>query len=155
MIPAILSFVVSFVYVGIYWNNHHHLMHAAKAISGGVMWANLHMLFWLSLVPVVTGWVAENPMAPWPAALYGVILLMAGVAWLILQRALIVRNGHDSMLARAVGRDRKGTLSAVLYVSAIGLAFVRPWLADLVYAGVALIWIVPDRRIETIAMTSE
>jgi uncharacterized membrane protein len=148
LVPALVGYVLSFVYVGIYWNNHHHLMHATRHIGGGVMWANLHLLFWLSLVPAITGWVGQNPDASWPAALYGFVLLSSGVAWLILQRAIILRNGLDSELAQAVGRDVKGKASAVLYTVAIGLAFVRPWLADVVYAGVALMWIVPDRRIE-------
>jgi uncharacterized membrane protein len=148
LLPVLLSYVLSFIYVGIYWNNHHHLMHATRLIGGGVMWANLHLLFWLSLVPVVTGWVGANPGDAWPAALYGTMLLMAAIAWLILQKAIIARNGLDSALAQAIGRDTKGKLSAVLYALAIGLAFVRPWLADALYAVVALIWIVPDRRIE-------
>ena len=146
--PVILAYVVSFVYVGIYWNNHHHLLHATQHVSGGIMWANLHLLFWLSLVPVVTGWVGEHPDAPWPTALYGVILLMSGVAWLVLQRAIIARHGRTSVLAQALGSDFKGNMSAVLYTLAIVLAFVRPWAADVVYALVALMWIVPDRRIE-------
>jgi uncharacterized membrane protein len=148
LIPGLLSFVVSFLYVGIYWNNHHHLMHATKKIDGSVMWANLHLLFWLCLVPLVTGWVAEHPNAPWPATLYGVVLFMAGIAWLVLQRTIIRLNGRTSALAKAIGRDTKGNVSAVLYVSAIALSFVRPWIAELIYFGVAMIWVVPDRRIE-------
>src|SRR5215469_10452781 len=123
MVPVLLSYVLSFAYVGIYWNNHHHLLHATQHISGGIMWANLHLLFWLSLVPVVTGWVGEHPDAPWPAALYGVMLLNAGLAWLLLQRAIIAKNGVQSTLAQAIGRDTKGNLSAVLYIVAIGAAF--------------------------------
>lgn len=146
--PVLIAYVVSFVYIGIYWNNHHHLLHAAERVSAGIMWANLHLLFWLSLVPVVTGWVGEHSDAPWPTALYGVVLLMSGVAWLILQRAIIARHGHDSVLAQAIGGDVKGNVSAILYMSAIGLSFVRAWAADIIYALVALLWIIPDRRIE-------
>src|SRR5213078_4172583 len=142
--PALLSFV----YVGIYWNNHHHLLHAAQHIDGRVLWANLHLLFWLSLVPFTTSWVGERPAAAIPTAIYGGVFLMSGVAWLLLQRALLRRNGPESLLARAVGRDLKGKLSALLYAAAILLAFVRPWIADAIYVLVALIWFVPDRRIE-------
>jgi uncharacterized membrane protein len=149
VLPLVLSYALSFIYVGIYWNNHHHLLHATGKISGGIMWANLHLLFWLSLIPVVTGWVGDHPEAALPAALYGGILLMAGIAWLILERAIIAKNGRDSELSRAVGNDTKGKISAVLYSTAIGLAFIRPWLADAVYVIVALMWIVPDRRIES------
>ncbi len=144
----LLSYVLSFVYVGIYWNNHHHLLHATRRIGGGVMWANLHLLFWLSLVPFVTGWVGEHPGAPWPAALYGVMLLMAGVAWLILVRAILAQNDPSSELTSLVKDDRKAKLSTALYLIAVGAAFLRPWIAHLLYAGVALLWIVPDRRIE-------
>jgi uncharacterized membrane protein len=146
--PTFLTYCLSFVYVGIYWNNHHHLLHATQHIDGQVLWANLHLLFWLSLVPFTTGWVGEYPTAAIPTAIYGVVFLMAGVAWLLLQRALVRRNGPDSLLARAVGRDLKGKLSAVLYASAILVAFVRPWIADAIYVLVALIWFAPDRRIE-------
>ena len=149
MVPSFLSYVLSFTYVGIYWNNHHHLFHAAREISGGVMWANLVLLFCLSLVPVATAWVGDNPRAPWPAALYGVLLLLCGLAWWVLQRAIIVHEGPGSDLARAVGRRLKEKLSPVAYGVGIALAFIRPWLALLVYAGVALAWIVPDRRIES------
>ena len=142
--PLVLSYVLSFVYVGIYWNNHHHLMHTVQNVTAGIMWANLHLLFWLSLFPFVTGWAGENPSAPWPAALYGVVLLAAAFAWLVLQRA-IIRGGGT--LAKAIGSDLKGKLSPLLYATGIGLAFVRTWLAELMYAFVALIWVVPDRRI--------
>jgi uncharacterized membrane protein len=148
MLPGFLGYVLSFVNVGIYWNNHHHLMHATRRISGSVMWANLHLLFWLSLVPVSTGWVGENPSAPWPTALYGAILLMAALAWLVLERRIIAVNGEDSELAQAVRHGTKENVSPVLYALAIGLSFVRPWIADVLYAVVALLWIVPDRRIE-------
>ena len=148
MVPLFLSYVLSFVYVGIYWNNHHHLFHATKEIGGGVMWANLALLFSLSLIPVATAWVGDNPRAPWPAALYGVLLLLCGLAWWVLERSIIAYEGPRSDLARAVGRRLKENLSPLGYVVGIALAFVRPWLALLVYAGVALAWIVPDRRIE-------
>jgi len=146
--PALLTYALSFVFVGIYWNNHHHLLHAAQHIDGRVLWANLHLLFWLSLVPFTTGWVGEYPSAAIPTAIYGVVFLMAGVAWLLLQQALVKRDGPTSLLARAVGRDLKGKLSALLYASAIVLAFVSAWIADALYVLVALIWFVPDRRIE-------
>ncbi len=148
VLPVLLGYLVSFVYVGIYWNNHHHLLHATHRIGGGVMWANLHLLFWLSLVPFVTGWVGEHPGAAWPAALYGVILLMAGVAWLFLVRAIVAQNDGSSELAELVKDDRKAKLSTALYLAAIAYAFVRPWIAEALYAVVALLWIVPDRRIE-------
>ena len=143
--PAFIAYVVSFIYVGIYWNNHHHLMHTVERVNGRIMWANLHLLFWLSLLPVLTGWVGEHHESTWPAALYGVGLLSSAVAWLILQ-SQIVRAGGT--LGQALGSDLKGKLSPVCYVAGIALAFVRPWAAELVYALVALIWVVPDRRIE-------
>src|SRR2546426_11222857 len=146
--PALLTYVLAFVFIGIYWNNPHHVLHPAQHIDGRLLWANLHLLFWLSLVPFTTGWVGEYPAAAIPTALYGGVFLMAGVAWLLLQHALVRRNGADSLLARAVGRDLKGKLSALLYASAILLAFVKAWMADALYVLVALIWFVPDRRIE-------
>ncbi len=149
VVPVFLSYVLSFVYVGIYWNNHHHLFHATREIGGGVLWANLALLFCLSLIPAVTAWVGEHPTASWPAALYGVVLLVAALAWLVLERAIIAHEGPRSELARAVGQTLKEKLSPVACGTGIALAFVRPWLADLVYAGVALAWIVPDRRIES------
>ena len=149
MVPVFLSYVLSFTYIGIYWNNHHHLLHATREIGGGVMWANLVLLFCLSLIPAVTAWVGEHPRATWPTALYGVVLLLAGLAYLVLERAIIVHEGPRSKLGRAVrGRTLKEKLSPVACAVGIALAFIRPWLADLVYAGVALAWIVPDRRIE-------
>ncbi|MGZ6132667.1 MAG: TMEM175 family protein, partial [Myxococcaceae bacterium] len=150
LLPVFLSYILSFVYVGIYWNNHHHLLHATHEIDGRVMWANLALLFCLSLVPVVTAWVGDNPRAPWPAALYGVVLLLAGLAYVVLERAIIAHEGPRSELARAVGRGHKDKLSPVAYAVGIGLAFVHPWLADLIYAGVALAWLIPDRRIESV-----
>jgi uncharacterized membrane protein len=148
LVPSFFTYVVSFVFVGIYWNNHHHLLQAAEHVDGRILWANLHLLFWLSLVPFVTGWVSAYPDAPIPTALYGAVLFFSGVAWLILQRALVKRNGRDSVLARAVGRDAKGKVSAVLYACAIGLSFIRAWIADAIYVVVAVMWLIPDRRIE-------
>jgi uncharacterized membrane protein len=147
--PVFCSYVVSFIYVGIYWNNHHHMLHMTSRINGRILWANLHLLFWLSLVSFATGWVGENGMAPLPTAVYGVVLLCSGVAYLILQRTIIADQGKDSKLAAAVGADVKGKISAVLYAAAIGLSFVRAWIADAIYVSVALMWLVPDRRIES------
>ncbi len=146
--PVFGSYVLSFVYVGIYWNNHHHMLHSTQHVSGGVLWANLHLLFWLSLLPFTTGWMGENHLAPIPTAVYGVVLLMAGSAYYILQHVIIAAQGPGSALASAIGRDRKGKLSVALYFVAIFLAFVSPWIANGVYVVVALIWLVPDRRIE-------
>jgi uncharacterized membrane protein len=148
LVPGLLSYALSFVFVGIYWNNHHHMLHATRRISGGILWANLHLLFWLSLIPFATSWVGENPSAPLPTSLYGVLLFLAGVAYSILERTIIAVEGRDSVLATAVQGSFKAPASIVLYASAIGLAFVRPWIADLLYAAVAVIWLVPDRRIE-------
>jgi uncharacterized membrane protein len=146
--PVFLSYVLSFVYVGIYWNNHHHLLQATRHISGGVLWANLHLLFWLSLIPFVTAWMGENHFATVPVALYGVVLLMAGMAYSILVRTLLACHERDSALARAIGDDMKGRLSLVVYASAIPLAFVNPAIACALYMAVAVLWLVPDRRIE-------
>ncbi len=148
LLPVFLSYVLSFIYVGIYWNNHHHMFQAVKQVSGGILWANLHLLFWLSLFPFATGWVGENHLVATPTAAYGVVLLMAAVAYWILQQTIICREGRDSLLARAVGGDWKGKLSPVLYFIAIPLAFVNVWLASGIYILVALLWLVPDRRIE-------
>ncbi len=148
LLPVLLSYVLSFVYLGIYWNNHHHMLHATGRVSGAVLWANLHLLFWLTLVPFVTGWMGENAFARIPTAMYGVVLLMAAIAYWILQQAILSSEGRDSVLARAVGRDIKGKISPVLYAVAIASAFARPWIADAIYVVVALIWLVPDRRIE-------
>ncbi len=150
LLPVFLSYVLSFVYLGIYWNNHHHMLHAAHGISGGVLWANLHLLFWLSLVPFVTGWMGENHFAALPTALYGMVLFMAAVAYFILQSTILRREGPDSRLARALGRDWKGKVSPVLYVLAIAAAFRIQWLAGALYVLVALIWLIPDRRIERV-----
>lgn len=147
--PVFLSYVMSFVYVGIYWNNHHHLLHAAKKVTGGVMWANLHLLFWLSLIPFVTGWMGENHFASVPTAGYGVVLLMSAMAFLILQRAIMVADGGKSVVAAAVGRDVKGKASAVMYLAAIVAAMMGyPAVAGALYGLVALMWLVPDKRIE-------
>ena len=146
--PVFLSYVLSFVYLGIYWSNHHHLSQVVEQVSGGVLWANLHLLFWLSLIPFVTAWMGENGFAAIPVALYGVVLLFAAIAYFILTRALLRIHPADSMLAVALGRDFKGKISILIYVAAIGLAFVRSWLACAFYVAVAIIWLVPDRRIE-------
>jgi uncharacterized membrane protein len=147
-IPVFLSYVLSFVYVGIYWNNHHHMLHAAEIISGGVLWANLHLLFWLSLIPFVTAWMDENHFEAAPVALYGAVLLMAAIAYFILVRILIRDNGPESALAKAVGKDRKGALSIVLYAAGIAASLWQAWLALGIYILVAIIWFIPDRRIE-------
>ena len=148
--PVFLSYVLSFVYVGIYWNNHHHFLHAAQKVNGASLWANLHLLFWLSLMPVTTGWMGENQFAPLPVAVYGVVLLMCALAWQPFQRSLIAANGgKDSLLAQAVGADWKGWLAVAMYVSGIALAFEAPWVSCLFYATVAAIWFIPDRRIES------
>ncbi|HEX5706742.1 MAG TPA: TMEM175 family protein [Pyrinomonadaceae bacterium] len=148
LVPVFLSYVLSFIFVGIYWSNHHHLIHAARHVNGRILWANLHLLFWLSLIPFVTGWMGENHFAAWPVALYGVVLLCAAIAYYILARTLIAHHGSDSALARALGRDFKGKLSVVIYVAAISLAFLNPWLSCALYVVVAVMWLIPDRRIE-------
>jgi uncharacterized membrane protein len=146
--PAFLSYVLSFVYVGIYWNNHHHLLHAARHVDGRILWANLYLLFWLSLFPFVTHWAGETSFAAVPIAVYGVVLLMAGFAYSLLVRALIARHGPDSVLAAAIGSDSKGNLSLVVYIMAILLAAVNRWVSFALYVAVAVLWLVPDRRIE-------
>jgi uncharacterized membrane protein len=148
ILPVFLSYVLSFIYVAIYWNNHHHLFHSMKHVSGGILWANMHLLFWLSLFPFATGWIGENHLAPIPTALYGFVLLMAALAYYLLERAMIAKNGRDSLLAQAVGGDGKARLSMVLYLSGIPLSFVSPWIAIGSYVVVALMWIIPDQRIE-------
>jgi uncharacterized membrane protein len=146
--PVFLSYILSFVYIGIYWNNHHHMLHAAQRVNGSIMWANSHLLFWLSLVPFATGWMGENHFAPAPTALYGVVLLMAAIAYWILQRALMREHGNDSLLAKAVGADLKGKLSPLLYLIAIISTFFQQWIAQALYVLVALLWLLPDPRIE-------
>jgi uncharacterized membrane protein len=148
VLPTFLSYVLSFVYVGIYWNNHHHLLHTAKRVNGAILWANMHLLFWLSLIPFATGWLGENHLARLPTALYGVALLMPAIAYYLLQVAIIRHQGRQGPLAAALGRDIKGKLSPLLYSAAVLLAFLRPWISDAIYVVVALMWLVPDRRIE-------
>ena len=150
LVPVLLSYVLSFIYIGIYWNNHHHMLHAVHKVNGGILWANLHLLFWLSLTPFVTGWMGENHFAPIPVALYGVDLMMAGVAYYILAHALIAHHGKDSPLAIALGKDFKGIISVAIYAVAVGLSFVNPWFSIALYVVVAVMWLVPDRRIENI-----
>ena len=146
--PVFLSYVLSFIYLGIYWNNHHHLLQAVKHVDGRVLWANLHLLFWLSLVPFVTGWMGENHFAAWPVALYGAVLLFAAIAYFILAHVLVSLHGRTSVIGVALGRDFKGKVSMVIYLAAIPLAFYRPWMAFALYMSVAAMWLVPDRRIE-------
>ncbi|MCI0417534.1 TMEM175 family protein [bacterium] len=148
LVPVFLSYVLSFVYLGIYWNNHHHMLHAVHKVTGPILWANLHLLFWLSLVPFATGWMGENHFAAAPSALYGVVLLMAAIAYWLLQQLIIASQGRDSILKKAVGSDWKGKMSPVLYVIAISMAFWSQWISQGLYVLVALIWLVPDRRIE-------
>lgn len=148
LMPVFLSYVLSFLYVGIYWNNHHHLLHATRRISGAVLWANLHLLFWLSLLPFATGWMGENHFSAWPCALYGLVLLMSALAYYMLQNCIIGFEGDASLLKRAIGRDWKGKISPVIYLTAIGLSFVLAPLAMALYVLAALMWFLPDRRIE-------
>jgi len=155
LLPIFLSYVLSFIYLGIYWNNHHHMFHATKHVTGGILWANLHLLFWLSLFPFTTGWMGENHLTPTPTAVYGFVLLMAAIAYYILQRAIIASQGANSLLATAIGKDWKGKLSPALYLAAIPLAFVSVWISSGLYVFVALIWLVPDRRIERVLTNRE
>lgn len=150
LLPVFLSYVLSFIYIGIYWNNHHHLLHTIEKVSGGILWANLNLLFWLSLFPFATAWIGENSVASTPTAVYGCVLLMAAIAYYILQRAIIAKHGRDSLLAAAIGADWKGKLSPALYLLGIGLSFVHPWIGSALYVLVALLWLVPDRRIERV-----
>jgi len=148
LLPVFLAYVLSFVYLAIYWNNHHHMIHTLHQVDGLILWANLHLLFWLSLIPFATAWTSETHFARIPTAVYGVSLLMPAIAYYLLQRAIVRRQGRDGALARAVGRDIKGKISPLLYLTAIGCAFVLPWVSYAIYVGVALLWLVPDRRIE-------
>jgi uncharacterized membrane protein len=148
LVPVFFSYVLSFVYVGIYWNNHHHMLHATKRVTGAILWANLHLLFWLSLFPFATGWMGENHFAPAPCALYGLVLLMAAIAWSILQQLIIASEGPASLLKKAVGRDWKGKLSPMLYLCGIFISLWSPPVSQAIYVLVALLWLVPDRRIE-------
>ena len=150
LLPVFLSYVLSFIYVGIYWNNHHHLIKACRRVTGGIMWTNLNLLFWLSLFPFVTGWVGENHFTPLPTALYGLVLLLAALSYYLLQNLIVAGQGRDSKLATSIGRDLKGKLSPLLYVIAIGLSFIQPWLAGCLYVVTALWWLIPDRRIERV-----
>jgi len=155
MIPVFLSYILSFVYLGIYWNNHHHMLHAAQTVTGPILWANLHLLFWLSLVPFATGWMGENHFASAPSALYGVVLLMAAIAYWILQQLIIASQGPNSILKKAVGGDWKGKLSPLLYAVAIPVAFWWEWISLALYVLVALIWLIPDRRIENVLRSAD
>src|ERR1700746_1987869 len=146
--PVLLSYLLSFVYIGIYWNNHHPLLHATQHVNGATLWANLHLLFWLSLIPFTTAWMNENHFESWPVAVYGIVLLLARVAYFLLTRALIRLHGQDSALATSIGRDRKGKISIAIYAAAIPLAFVKAWIAGACYVIVAIMWLIPDPRIE-------
>ncbi len=155
LVPVLLSYALSFVYLIIYWNNHHHLLHVTRRVTGGILWANAHLLFWLSLVPFVTAWMGENRFAPIPMAVYGVVLVLAGIAYVVLQRVIIVSEGPESALAAAVGSDMKGKLSLLFYALAIPLAFVSPWVAGSLYVAVAIMWLIPDRRIERLVAAED
>lgn len=155
LFPAFLSYILSFINVGIYWNNHHHLLHAAHRIDGKVLWANNHLLFWLSLLPFGSGWMGENHFAPWPTALFGFILFMAGVAYAILVKCLVAIHGQDSTFGKAIGADRKGKLSLVLYTIGIAASLINGWISLTMYAIVAIIWFIPDRRMEKILKEKE
>ncbi len=153
--PAFLSYILSFIYIGIYWNNHHHMLHLARRVNGAILWANLHLLFWLSLVPFVTGWMGENHFARLPSALYGVVLLFSAIAYWILQRTILLSMDRKSLLSMAVGRDFKGKISPVIYLAAIASTLLSQWIAGTLYALVALMWLIPDRRIERIIKSQE
>ena len=155
LLPVFLSYVLSFIYVGIYWNNHHHMLHTCHKITGSILWANLHLLFWLSLFPFATAWMGENHYASLPSALYGFILLMAAIAYFILQHLIIASQGTNSLLKKAVGRDLKGKLSLALYMIAIAISFWAQWISQAIFILVALIWLVPDRRIEKVLVDKE
>jgi uncharacterized membrane protein len=156
VIPVLLSYVLSFVYIGIYWNNHHHLLHATQHVNGATLWANLHLLFWLSLIPFATAWMNETHFESWPVAVYGMVLLLAATAYFVLARTLISLHGQDSTLAKSIGRDKKGKISIVIYAAAIPLALGRPWFAGACYIIVAIMWLIPDPRIERkVARTEE
>lgn len=148
--PSLVTYILSFIYLGIYWNNHHHLLHTVTRVDGLILWANLHLLFWLSLIPAATAWMGQNLAQPLPTALYGVILLLPAIAYYLLVLAIIRRHGADSMLAKAIGSDVKGKISPVLYAAGIAIAFVAPWVSIAIYALVAVLWLIPDRRIENL-----
>jgi uncharacterized membrane protein len=149
LIPVFLAYVLSFVYLGIYWNNHHHMLYVTERINGKILWGNMHLLFWLSLVPFVTGWMGENHFAPLPTAVYGAVMLLAAIAYYILQRLIVAEQGAHSKLEAAIGRDIKGKISPLIYLVAIPVAFVNQWISDALYVLVALMWLIPDRRIES------
>jgi uncharacterized membrane protein len=149
LIPVFVSYVLSYVMIGIYWNNHHHLVHAVERVNGRILWRNLHLLFWLSQVPFATGWMGENHFAPLPTALYGIVMLMAGVAYYFLVRAILAHHGQDSRIATALGRDFKGKVSVLLYMVGVPMAFINRWVAGAIYVAVAVIWFIPDKRIES------
>ncbi|MGZ4984571.1 MAG: TMEM175 family protein [Chthoniobacterales bacterium] len=151
ILPVFLTYLLSFIYIGIYWNNHHHLLKVSRVVTGGMMWANLHLLFWLSLLPFATGWMGANHFTPLPSAVYGGVLFMAAVAYYVLQTLIVSVQGGRSKLARSIGTDLKGKLSPVLYAIAIGVSFIRPWIAGCIYIGVALMWFIPDPRLERVA----
>ena len=155
LLPVLLSYALSFLYIGIYWNNHHHLLQASQVVNGRVLWANLHLLFWLSLIPFVTGWMGENNFTQWPVACYGVVLLFAGLAYFILEWSLIQVHGTSSALALALGKDFKAKLSLVAYALAVGLAFVLPWISCAIYFLVAMLWLIPDRRMERVVFSQK
>ena len=155
LLPVFLGYVMSFLYVAIYWNNHHHLLHVTKHVTGGILWANLHLLFWLSLFPFTTAWMGENHLAPVPTAVYGFVLLLAGISYFILVKVIIASQGPGSVLAAAIGKDWKGKLSLVTFLAALPLAFVSPWISNTLYAAVAVVWLVPDRRIERVLIKPE
>jgi uncharacterized membrane protein len=155
VLPVFLSYILSFVYLGIYWNNHHHMLYAAQHVNGKVLWANMHLLFWLSLIPFVSGWMGENDFDTWPVALYGIVLLMAGTAYYILSRILVSLHGKESTIAIALGKDQKGKISLVIYALAIGLCFVNPRISLGLYSTVAAIWLIPDTRIEKRIVSSQ
>ncbi|MGB4912355.1 MAG: TMEM175 family protein [Candidatus Dechloromonas phosphoritropha] len=155
LVPVVLSYVLSFIYLGIYWNNHHHMLHACDHVTGSILWANLYLLFWLSLIPFTTGWMGENHFASWPAALYGFVLLMAAIAYWILQQRIIASQGKSSILLKAVSNDWKGKASPLLYIIGIALSFASQWLAVATYIVVALMWLVPDQRIERVISSKE
>jgi len=155
LLPVFLSYVLSFVYVGIYWNNHHHMLQTVRTVTGAILWANLHLLFWLSLFPFATGWMGENHVAPLPATLYGGVLLMAAIAYYVLQQVIIRAQGPGSILRKAIGRDWKGKLSPVMYLVAMLTTALSPWIAEAIFVAVALVWLIPDRRIEHVLPNEE
>ncbi|SKB81176.1 TMEM175 family protein [Daejeonella lutea] len=155
LIPIFISYILSFIYIGIYWNNHHHMLHAAKSVNGRVLWANMHLLFWLSMIPFVTAWMGENHFEMWPVVFYGIVLILNSIAYYILAQTLVKHHGKDSLIATAVGHDRKGKVSTALYAVGIGLAFVNAWIGIAVYTVVAIIWLIPDTRIERVLVEGE